>query len=89
MIGRRVVVRGRVQGVFFRDATRRKAQSHGLAGWVRNNADGSVEAYFEGEPDAVEEIVRFCHQGPRGAEVDSVEVTEQEPEGSEGFRVIG
>ena len=89
MIGRRVVVRGRVQGVFFRDATRRKAQSQGLTGWVRNNADGSVEALFEGDRDVVEEMVRFCREGPRGAEVESVEVTEQEPEGPEGFRVIG
>jgi acylphosphatase len=80
-------VHGRVQGVFFRDTTRRMAASRGVAGWVRNNPDGSVEAAFEGEPDAVETMVAFCREGPRGAEVEQVEVSEEEPQGDPGFRV--
>jgi acylphosphatase len=82
---RRVVVRGRVQGVFFRDTTRRMAAERGVAGWVRNRPDGAVEAVFEGEPEAVESMVRFAHEGPRGADVESVEVVEEEPEGLSGF----
>lgn len=84
---RRVVVHGRVQGVFFRDSVRRMASSRGLAGWVRNNPDGTVEAAFEGESDAVEALVSFCRQGPRGAVVEQVEERQEEPEGEAGFRV--
>ena len=84
---KRVIVHGRVQGVFFRDTTRRMAQSRGVAGWVRNNPDGSVEAAFEGDAEAVEEMVRFAHDGPRGAQVERVEVVDEEPEGATGFRV--
>jgi acylphosphatase len=84
-VRRRVVVHGRVQGVFFRDTTRRQAQSRGVAGWVRNRADGAVEAVFEGAPDAVDALVRFAHDGPRGAEVERVDVFEEEPEGLSGF----
>jgi acylphosphatase len=84
---RRVVVRGRVQGVFFRDATRRSAQTRGVAGWVANRPDGAVEAVFEGEPDAVESMVRFVREGPGRADVDDVEVSEEEPEGLSGFVV--
>jgi acylphosphatase len=79
------VVHGHVQGVFFRDTTRRRAAERGVAGWVRNNPDGSVEAAFEGEPDAVESLVRFAHDGPRGALVERVDVIEEEPEGLSGF----
>ena len=82
-----IVVRGRVQGVFFRDSTRRLAQRHGVAGWVANRWDGAVEAVFEGEPDAVERLVAFSREGPRGARVDAVEVTDEEPEGLLGFAV--
>jgi acylphosphatase len=82
-----VIVSGRVQGVFFRDTARRRAESAGVAGWVRNREDGAVEAVFEGEPEAVEELVEFCRRGPSRAEVASVEVTEEEPEGLEGFQV--
>ena len=78
---------GLVQGVFFRDATRRLAQRHGVSGWVANRADGAVEAVFEGEADAVERLVAFSREGPRGAQVDSVEVTEEEPEDLAGFSV--
>jgi acylphosphatase len=81
------VIHGRVQGVFFRDATRRQASSGGVAGWVRNRADGAVEAVFEGEPDAVRALVEFCERGPRGAEVDRVETSEEEPEGLSAFEV--
>jgi acylphosphatase len=81
-------VRGRVQGVFFRDTVRRMAASRGIAGWVRNNPDGTVEAAFEGRPDAVDAMVAFCREGPRGAEVEGVEVAEEEPRGEAGFRVI-
>jgi acylphosphatase len=86
-VRRRVVVHGGVQGVFFRDTTRRQAASRGVAGWVSNRPDGAVEAVFEGEPEAVEALVRFAHEGPRGAAVERVEVTEEEPEGLAGFSV--
>jgi acylphosphatase len=84
-IRRRVVVHGRVQGVFFRDTTRRRARSAGVAGWVRNRPDGTVEAVFEGAREAVESLVRFAAEGPRGAEVQSVDVTEEPVEGLSGF----
>ena len=87
MIRRRVVVHGLVQGVFFRDSTRRLAQRHGVAGWVANRPDGAVEAVFEGEADAVERLVAFSRAGPRVARVESVEVLEEEPEGLRGFAV--
>jgi acylphosphatase len=82
-----VVVHGRVQGVFFRDTARRMAASRDVAGWVRNNPDGTVEAAFEGAPEAVEALVAFCREGPRGAAVEHVDVSEEEPEGASGFRV--
>jgi acylphosphatase len=81
-----VVVHGRVQGVFFRDTTRRMAQSRGVGGWVRNTPEGTVEAVFEGDADAVEAMVRFAHEGPRGAVVERVEIAEEEPEGLTEFR---
>ena len=87
MIRRRVLIHGQVQGVFFRDTARRQAESHGVAGWVNNRSDGSVEAVFEGDDDDVEAMIAFCRQGPRGAEVDGVEVSEEQPEGLTGFEV--
>jgi acylphosphatase len=87
LIRRRVVIHGRVQGVFFRDTARRMADSRGVAGWVSNRADGSVEALFEGEPGEVESMIDFCREGPRGAEVERVEVSEEEPEGLSGFGI--
>ncbi|HET8593368.1 MAG TPA: acylphosphatase [Solirubrobacterales bacterium] len=87
MIRRRVVVRGRVQGVFFRDTTRSRAESAGIAGWVANRPDGAVEAVIEGEPAAVEELVEFCRRGPSRAVVESVEVIEEDPEGVAGFEI--
>jgi acylphosphatase len=86
-VRRRVVVHGFVQGVFFRDSVRSRALSRGIAGWVRNTRDGTVEAVFEGPAEAVESIVRFVHDGPRSARVDRVDVYEEEPEGLAGFRV--
>ena len=82
-----VRVRGRVQGVFFRDSVSREAQSRGLAGWVRNCDDGTVEAVFEGDDEAVDALVAYCRSGPPDAEVDSVEVSDEEPEGLDGFDV--
>jgi acylphosphatase len=88
-VRRRVVVRGDVQGVFFRDSTRREADLLGVSGSVTNRPDGAVEAVFEGERDAVEAMVAFCRSGPSRANVEAVEVTEEQPEGaSGGFRVI-
>ena len=86
-IARRVVVHGRVQGVFFRETVRRRAYRAGVAGWVRNNDDGSVEAWFEGDADDVEVMVRFAGIGPSGAYVDRVDVDEVEPEDIRGFEV--
>jgi acylphosphatase len=86
-IRRRVTVRGRVQGVFFRDSVRRCAGSHGVAGWVANRSDGAVEAVFEGRPDDVERLVAFAKTGPRQSEVESVDVREEELEGLSGFEV--
>jgi len=87
VIRRRVVVHGYVQGVFFRDTVRRRAQQRGVSGWVANRPDGAVEAVFEGEPEAVERLVDFCREGPRGAQVDSVDVRDEDPEGLTGFNV--
>lgn len=87
MIRRRVVVSGSVQGVFFRDTCRRTAEARGVAGWVRNMRDGTVEAVFEGDPESVQQLVEWAHQGPPAAVVDAVSVTEEEPEGLSGFEV--
>jgi acylphosphatase len=81
------VVSGRVQGVFFRDTMRRRAEFAGVAGWVRNTPEGDVEAVFEGEPEAVERMVGFSRRGPKRAEVASVEVVDEEPAGLAGFEV--
>jgi acylphosphatase len=87
MIRRHVVVRGFVQGVFFRDSVSRLASSHSVSGWVRNTGDGAVEAVFEGEPDAVARLVDFCRRGPRGAQVDDIELSEETVEGLSGFSI--
>ncbi len=87
MIRRRVIVHGRVQGVFFRDSLRRLAEARGVGGTAANRADGTVEAVFEGEPDAVEELVAFCRKGPRTAEVERVTERDEPPEGLQGFRI--
>jgi acylphosphatase len=87
MVRRHVIVHGDVQGVFFRDSCRERASSRGVSGWVRNNPDGTVEAVFEGDGEAVDSLVRFCQEGPRGAQVEHVDVSEEEPEGLDGFQV--
>lgn len=81
----RVTVSGRVQGVSFRVATRDRARSRGVAGWVLNRSDGSVEAVFEGPEEAVRSLLDWAGRGPLGAEVESVEVEWQPPEGEQGF----
>jgi acylphosphatase len=86
-VRRRVKVRGRVQGVFFRDSARERARAHGVSGWVRNCHDGTVEAVVEGPPDAVERVVRFFETGPPSARVEDVEVKDEAPEGLSGFEV--
>jgi acylphosphatase len=86
-VAKRVVVHGSVQGVFFRDTTRRKAEQRGVRGWVRNVDDGTVEALFEGEPDAVDAMVAFASEGPRGADVERVDVSDAQPEGGAGFEI--
>jgi acylphosphatase len=87
VIRRRVVVHGHVQGVFFRESVRRRARQRGVAGWVANRPDGTVEAVFEGEPHAVERLVDFCRDGPSGARVDAVDVVDEDPEGLSAFAV--
>jgi acylphosphatase len=82
-----VQVEGRVQGVFFRSEAQQRARSRGVAGWVRNAPDGTVEAVFEGEREAVESLVRWCGEGPRSAQVDDVRVRWEDPRGEEGFRI--
>jgi acylphosphatase len=69
----RVIVRGRVQGVFFRYSTREMANKLGVLGWVKNRWDGSVEAIFEGDRDRVEEMIEWCRKGPPGAHVRRVD----------------
>ena len=87
MVRRRVLVSGRVQGVFFRDSCRRAAQAAGLAGWARNLADGRVEACFEGDAGAVDRMVDWCRRGPRHAAVTGVEVIDETPRGERGFSI--
>jgi acylphosphatase len=83
----RVRVRGRVQGVFFRAETRARAESLGIAGFVRNDFDGSVEAVFEGPDERVDSLVDWCRRGPSGAQVDEVEILDEEPLGEAGFQL--
>jgi len=82
----RILISGRVQGVWFRGWTVETATARGLRGWVRNSRDGRVEALLIGPPDAVEAVVRDCHDGPPAARVDNVERTTATDDGSTGFR---
>lgn len=82
-----VYVSGRVQGVGFRASTRREAARVGVDGWVKNLADGRVEAVFEGDDERVEAMVEFCETGPETARVDHLEVSYGEPEGVDGFEI--
>lgn len=83
----RVIISGRVQGVFFRASAREEAERRGLAGWVRNLRDGRVEAVFEGEDKAVDEMVDWCRKGPPSAAVTGVELFVEKPTGEVGFIV--
>ncbi|MGZ4124347.1 MAG: acylphosphatase [Actinomycetota bacterium] len=85
----RVVVSGRVQGVFFRASCADQARRRGLGGWVRNLPDGRVEAVFEGEEPQVEAMIDWCSQGPPDARVHAVETEVQEPLGTTSFGVAG
>jgi acylphosphatase len=87
MIRKRVIVSGRVQGVFFRDTCRRIAGQQGVSGWVRNRSDGRVEAVFEGDPDSVERMVRWARRGPSHARVTAVDVTDEPVEGLPAFEI--
>lgn len=84
---REVVVHGDVQGVFFRGSCRDEAESRGVAGWARNERDGTVSAHFEGPPEAVEAMVAWARHGPRQAQVERVDVHEVEPDGLSRFEV--
>ena len=84
---RRVVVHGRVQGVFFRDSTQEEAERRGVAGWITNRSDGAVEAVFEGDAEVVRAMVAFCREGPQRADVDQVDESVEDPEGLSGFDV--
>ena len=84
-VARDVVVHGAVQGVFFRDSCRREAERLGVAGWIRNEPDGTVAGHFEGPREAVEQLVRWCHDGPPRARVQRVDTLASEPKDAEGF----
>lgn len=86
-IARRVVVSGRVQGVWYRQACANEAARFGVTGWVTNLADGRVEAHVEGPSDGVEALIAWCRRGPPRAEVERIEVEEVGPEGHPGFEV--
>ena len=86
---RRVVAEGLVQGVYFRDTLRQTALRLGVAGWVRNRGDGSVEAVFEGPPDDVGRLVEAARRGPQGARVERLHVWEEPVEGISGFEIVG
>lgn len=86
-IARDVVISGQVQGVFFRDCTRREANRLGVTGWVRNCADGTVQAHLEGPAAAVAELVLWCREGPRHATVEDLRVSEAEPAGHAHFQI--
>lgn len=82
-----VWISGTVQGVVYRDSTRREAERLGVSGWVRNLPDGRVEGAFEGDPEAVDALVAWCWQGSPAAQVDDVAVQAEAPEGLSRFEV--
>jgi acylphosphatase len=87
VVRRKLVIHGRVQGVFFRDTLRRLAEEQGVAGWARNTWEGTVESVLEGDEEAVERVLAFAREGPEGARVERVEIAQEEPEGLTGFSV--
>jgi acylphosphatase len=84
-IRRQLIVHGKVQGVFFRDSVRETAENEGVSGWAANCDDGTVEIVLEGSAEPVESVIGFCRIGPMSAEVTSVDVREEKPEGLSGF----
>jgi acylphosphatase len=86
-IRRRLVVHGKVQGVFYRDSTREAARNEGVSGWATNRSDGTVEVVLEGPPDAVHSVVGYCRTGPSSADVHGVDEHEETPEGLSGFQI--
>ena len=86
-VRKRVRAHGRVHGVFFRDSLRRAAQRAGVAGWAANRPDGTVEAVLEGDAEAVDRLVELCRAGPGHADVQRLEVADEEPEGLAGFQI--
>lgn len=86
-VRKRILVEGRVQGVFFRASVAREAEGAGVAGWAKNLPDGRVEVVAEGTPEAVERVVDFCRRGPPLARVTRVTVEEEPPRGERGFRI--
>lgn len=85
---KRVLISGRVQGVFFRASTRQKAEQIGINGWVKNTSDGKVEAVFEGDEQKVNKMINWCRQGPDLANVEDVKVEDKDSsEGYSGFSI--
>lgn len=85
----RLIIEGRVQGVWFRDSTRRKAMELGVGGWVKNRSDGGVEILAEGSVEAVEQLVAWCHEGPPHAVVRNVRETSEEWQGEfDSFDIV-
>jgi acylphosphatase len=87
-IAREVTVHGRVQGVWFRDSCRQEAVVRRVAGWVINQPDGTVAAFFEGEPDDVDAMVAWCHTGPPRASVIRVDASDATPQGRTSFEIL-
>lgn len=85
MIARHLIITGRVQGVWYRESMRQAAERFGVAGWVRNRLDGSVEAFVQGDADRVDALIAWAWQGPPAARVEAVRVTEAEPASLAGF----
>jgi acylphosphatase len=86
-IRRRLLVHGKVHGVFYRDSTRHAARHEGVSGWAANRSDGTVEVVLEGPANAVESVVGYCRRGPSSAEVREVDEHEETPEGLTGFQI--
>lgn len=84
----RLLIAGRVQGVYYRKSAQAEANQLGVKGWVRNLPDGQVEAWAEGEEEVVASFVAWCHEGPAAARVDHVQTASVEPEGFSSFEVL-
>ncbi|GAB4248593.1 MAG: acylphosphatase [Thermoleophilia bacterium] len=83
----RVFIEGKVQGVYFRDTTARLARRKGVGGWIRNLPDGRVEAVYEGDSEAVQDMIEWSWNGPEAATVTNVQVHDETPEGEQGFTI--